>query len=73
MGHQRIMPNECYYKEKDRSPKEQFINGINDADKMTDKIRELTTTKRTNEITSEQALGSPKRAEAQRGQKAILE
>ena len=31
---------------------EQFINGINDADMMTEITRELTTIKKTNEITT---------------------
>ena len=40
---------------------------------MITEIRELTTIKKTNEITSEQILGWTKRVQAQRAQKAILE
>ena len=49
-----IKLNESDYKEKDRRLKEQFINGINDDDMMTEIIRELPTIKNTNEITSKQ-------------------
>ena len=43
-------------KEKDRSLKEQFINVINGDVMMTEIIKELTTTKEVNEITSEQVF-----------------
>ena len=36
------------YKDKDRILKEQFINGINEDDMMTETIRELTAIKKTN-------------------------
>ena len=49
-GHLRIKANEYGYKEKDRKLKEQFIDGINDNDMMTEIIRELTAIKKTNEI-----------------------
>ena len=45
MGHLRIKSIECSYKEKDWKLKEQFINGINDNDMVTEIIRELTTIK----------------------------
>ena len=48
--------NECKYKEKDRRLKEQFINGINDDKMMAEIIGELTTVKKTTEITSEQVI-----------------
>ena len=47
---------ECWYKEKGRGPKEQFIKGINDADTVMEILTELITIKKTNEITSEQVL-----------------
>ena len=34
----RIKANECKYKEIDRGPKEQFINGINNREMMTEII-----------------------------------
>ena len=56
MGHLSIEESECDYKEKVRKLKELFINGMNDDDMMTEIIRELTTIKKTNEITSDQVL-----------------
>ena len=52
MGHLRIKANEYRYKEKDRRLKEQFINGINNEDKMTELPRELMAVTKTSEITS---------------------
>ena len=46
MGHLRIKANECGYKDKDRKLKEQFINGINYNDMMTEIKRKLTTIRR---------------------------
>ena len=63
--------NECNYKEKDGRLKEQFINGINDDDEITDIMRELTTIKKANESTSEQVLPWAGRVEVQRAQKTI--
>ena len=60
MGHLRIKASKYDYKEKDRRLKEQFINGINDEDMMTEIIRELTKIQKTNEVTSEQVLCWPK-------------
>ena len=45
MGYLRIKPNECKYKENNRRVKEQFMNGINDGDMMTEIIGELTVIK----------------------------
>ena len=42
-----IKSNECDYGEKDMRLNEQSINGINDDDMMTEKIREQTTIKKT--------------------------
>ena len=38
MGHYRIKANVCEYKERDRTLKEQFINGINNCEMMTEII-----------------------------------
>ena len=38
IGHLRVRANECEYKEEDRRLKEQFINGINDDDLVTEII-----------------------------------
>ena len=38
-----IKANECEYKEKDSRPKEEFINGINNDNMITEIIEELTT------------------------------
>ena len=57
----------------DRILKEQFVNGINDDDMMTDIIREWTAIKKTNEVTSEQVLAWTRRMEAQRTQKTLIE
>ena len=62
MGHLGIKANKCEYKERDRRLKEQFINGINDDDMITENIRELTVIKRTNEITSKQVLSWAKKS-----------
>ena len=50
MGHLRIKANECKYKERDRRLKEQFINGINDDDMMTEIISELSVFKKADDI-----------------------
>ena len=36
MGHLRVKTNEFEYKERERRQKEQFINGINDNDMMSE-------------------------------------
>ena len=63
MGCLRIKANKSGYKEKNRRLKEQFLNDIND-DMVTKIIRELTTIKKTDEMTSEQVLCWAKRVEA---------
>ena len=55
-------------KKKDRRLKEQFMNGINDTDMMTE-IRQLAVIKRTNEVTSKQVLNWIKRVETQESKK----
>ena len=61
--------NKFWYKEKDRRLKVQFINGINDNDMGIEKIGELTTFKKTNEVTSEHVLAWARRVVAQRPRK----
>ena len=63
--------NEGSYKETDRRLKEQFINGINDDDMMTEKIRELITNKMRNEIISEHMSSWARRVDVQRVYKGI--
>ena len=46
MGYLRIKANKHGYKDKDIRLKEQFINGINDHDMMTEIMKELTSIKR---------------------------
>ena len=50
---------------KGRRLNEQFINDIND-DMMAETIGDLTTVKKTNEVTSQQVLAWTRRVEAQR-------
>ena len=59
----RLEANECGYEEKDKRLKKM----------MTEKIRELTATKETNEITSKQELCWENRVEVQKAQKALPE
>ena len=56
---------------KDRKLKEQFINRISDYE-MTEIIKELTTIKKTNEISGDQELCWEKRVELHREQKVIF-
>ena len=53
MDHQRLKANECGYKEKEKSLKVHFINGISDDEMMIEIIRELTVIKETNKVMSE--------------------
>ena len=52
----RVKANEFKYEERDRNLKGQFINGINDNEMMSDKVKELTTSNKTNEVTSDHIL-----------------
>ena len=63
---------ECNYQEVDRQLKEQFIHGLNDKCILEEIIKELTTTKNDDHITSGGVLAWAKRVEAQRGQAAVL-
>ena len=51
--------------QRKRRSKEQWTNGINHNDMMTEIIRELTTIKKTNEVTREQILVWTRMVEAQ--------
>ena len=51
MEHLKIKADECGYKERDIRLKEQLINGINDNYMMTQIIKEVTTIKKTNDVT----------------------
>ena len=62
----------CNYQEVDRQLKEQFMHGLNDKGMLEEIIKELTTTKNDDHITSGGVLAWAKRVEAQRGQVAVL-
>ena len=72
MGCLSVKANECEYKQREKRMKEQFINELNYNKIITEIIKELTTIKKTNEITGDQMLSWTKRVEAQTAQKAIL-
>ena len=63
---------ECNYQEIDRQLKEQFIHGLNDKYMLKEIIKELTTTKDDDHITSGGVLAWTKRVEVQRAQAAVL-
>ena len=73
MDYLRIDANKCIDTQRGRRLKEQFKNGINNDDMMTEIIRELTAPKKTTEVTSELVLCWDRKVEAQRAQKAILD
>ena len=72
MGRLWLTAVECNYQELDRQLKEQFIHGLNDKEMLGEKIKELTTTKGNDTITSENMLLWMKRVEAQRAQSAVM-
>ena len=57
--------NECDYKKHDSHLKDKFINSINDVMMTAEIIRELTTLRKTNDVTKEQVLTYMKRIEVQ--------
>ena len=63
---------EYNYQEVDRQLKEQFIHGLNDKCMLDEIIKELTTTKNKDCITSGGVLAWAKRVELQRAQVAVL-
>ena len=60
------------YTKKRQVIKEQFINGINDNDMITEIIWNLSAIKKTNQITSEQVLAWTRCEEAQWVKKALI-
>ena len=72
MYYLRMKTNEGKYKEKDRRINEQFINGINDDEMMTEIILELPAVKKTSEITSEKVLVWARRIKVQETQIALM-
>ena len=63
---------ECNYQEVDRQLKEQFIHRLNDKYMLEEIIKELTSAKDDDHITSGGVLAWTKRVEAQRAQAAVL-
>ena len=72
MGRLCMAGVECNYQEIDRQLKEQFIHGLNDKYMLKEIIKELTTTKDDDHITSGAMLAWAKRVEVQRAQAAVL-
>ena len=62
----------CNYHEVNRQLKEQFIHGLNDKSMLEEIIKEMTTAKNDDHITSEGVLAWAKRVEVQRAQAAAL-
>ena len=67
LGRLFVAAVECNYSEIDRQLKEQFIHGM-----LEEIIKELTTTKDGDQITSEGVLAWAKRVEVQRAQAVVL-
>ena len=72
MGRLCVAAVRCNYREVDRQLKEQFIHGVNDKCMLEEIIKELTTTKDDDQISSEGVLAWAIRVEAQRAQAAVL-
>ena len=72
IGRLQLTAVECNYQELDRQLKEQFIHRLNDKEMLGKIIKELTTTKGNDTITSENILSRAKRVEAQRAQSAVM-
>ena len=72
MGRLHIAVVECNYQEVNRQLKEQFIHRLNDKYMLEEIIKELTTTKDDDHITSGVVLAWAKQVEAQRAQAAVL-
>ena len=69
MGRVWIKAIECYYKEHDISPKEQFINSIYNEEIMQGITKELMAQNNAQEIDSEQVVMWAQRVEEQRAWK----
>ena len=63
---------ECNHQDPDRQLKEQFIHRLNNKEMLVEIIKELTTIKGNDTITSESILSWAKRVEAQRAQSAVM-
>ena len=72
MGRLHVAVVECNYREVDRQLKEQFIHRLNNKCMLKEVIKELTTSKDDDQITSEGVLAWAKRVEVQRTQVAVL-
>ena len=72
MGRLWLAAVECIYQEVSRKLKEQFIHGLNDKSMLEEIIKELTTAKNNDSITSVGLLAWVKRVKVQRAQAAVL-
>ena len=72
MGRLWVAAVKCNYQEVNRQLKKQFIHGLNDKCMLEEIIKELTTTKDDDWITSKGVLAWAKRVEVQRAQAAVL-
>ena len=72
MGTLKVTAIECNYQEVYKQLKEQFIHGLNDKNMLEEIIKELTTVKSNDQITSGNVLVWAKRVEAQRTQAAVM-
>ena len=72
MGRLQLAAVECNNQELDRQLKEQFIHGLNDKEMLGEIIKELTTIRGNDTITSENILSWAKRVEAQRVQAVVM-
>ena len=72
MGRLQVAAVECNYQEVDRQLKLQFIHGLNDKSMVEEIIKELTTARNDEHITSGGVLAWAKRVEVQRAQVAVL-
>ena len=70
MGRLRVAAIECKYQEVDRQ--EQFIHRLNDKNMLEEIIKELTTVKSNEQITSGNVLVWAKRVEAQMAQAVVM-
>ena len=66
MGRLSVAAVECNYQEVDRHLKEQFIQGLNEKSLLEEIIKELTTARNDDHITSGGVLAWAKRVEAQK-------
>ena len=71
-GWQGLELQQCNYHELDRQLKEQFVHGLNDKEMLGKIIKELTTIRGNDTITSESILSRAKRVGVQRTQVALM-